>query len=75
MDSDGDYDLAGFAVGAVSRPGAGWTEHRRGDIVIACPPAASISNGYSLVRKLSSSLGWPGMPGPFEPAKTLARRC
>ncbi len=71
--AEGDYDLAGFAVGAVERGQAlDGTNIAEGDIVIGLPSSGVHSNGYSLVRKLveQSGLGWND-PAPFEPAKSL----
>ncbi len=70
---DGDYDLAGFAVGAVERgralDGAGIAI---GDIVLGLPSSGVHSNGYSLVRKLvaESGAGWTD-PAPFASHMTL----
>ena len=53
MYREGDFDLAGFAVGIAER---GDLEARpplkAGDILIALPSSGIHSNGYSLVRKL-----------------------
>ncbi len=53
MYKEGDFDLAGFAVGIAERSEL---EHRpalkAGDILIALPSSGIHSNGYSLVRKL-----------------------
>lgn len=50
---DGDYDVAGFAVGIVDRPklitGA---EIKAGDIMLGLPSSGVHSNGFSLVRKI-----------------------
>ena len=56
----GDFDLAGFAVGAMNRGAdlpAGVTE---GDVLLGLASNGVHSNGYSLVRKLVevSGLGW-----------------
>lgn len=53
MYADGEYDLAGFAVGVVDKDkivdGSKLTE---GDIIIGLESSGFHSNGYSLVRKL-----------------------
>jgi phosphoribosylformylglycinamidine cyclo-ligase len=70
----GDYDLAGFAVGAAERgtllPRSGL---RAGDWIIGMPSSGLHSNGFSLVRRIvaQSELAW-GAPAPFEPARSLA---
>src|SRR3981189_2443430 len=69
----GDYDLAGFAVGAAERG----TLLPRGDIevgdaVIGLASSGVHSNGFSLVRKIveQSGLGFEA-PAPFSPVMTL----
>ncbi|MDP3853208.1 phosphoribosylformylglycinamidine cyclo-ligase [Phenylobacterium sp.] len=75
MYSDGDYDLAGFSVGAVERgavlPTLG--TQKAGDVLIALGSSGPHSNGYSLVRRVveRSGLAWDA-PAPFAKGKTLA---
>jgi phosphoribosylformylglycinamidine cyclo-ligase len=53
MYSDGEYDLAGFIVGAAERSHllTGKTV-RAGDVLLALPSTGLHTNGYSLARKL-----------------------
>ena len=75
MYGDGDYDLAGFSVGAVERDAVlpRLDLQRPGDVLIGLGSSGPHSNGYSLVRRIveRSGLGWDA-PAPFEPGKTLA---
>ncbi|MGD9810169.1 MAG: phosphoribosylformylglycinamidine cyclo-ligase [Sphingobium sp.] len=59
MYADGDYDLAGFCVGAVEREEA-LTGNRvqTGDVLLGLASSGVHSNGYSLVRRLASDKGW-----------------
>jgi len=53
MYSDGDFDLAGFAVGVAEKSEIDRSKRvKEGDILIALPSSGIHSNGYSLVRKL-----------------------
>ena len=60
MYSDGDFDLAGFAVGAMERGADLPSGVAAGDVLLGLASNGVHSNGYSLVRKLvtMSGLGW-----------------
>ncbi len=69
----GDYDLAGFAVGAVERDALVTGETiSSGDVIIGLTASGVHSNGFSLVRKLvkDADLRWD-MPCPFAESETL----
>lgn len=75
MYADGDYDLAGFCVGAVERAALlPKKELAAGDVLIGLPSSGVHSNGFSLVRKIieRSGIGLH-QPAPFEPSLSLAR--
>jgi phosphoribosylformylglycinamidine cyclo-ligase len=59
MYAAGDYDLAGFCVGAVER-GEQLTGDKvaAGDVLIGLASSGVHSNGYSLVRRLAADKGW-----------------
>lgn len=69
----GDYDLAGFTVGAVERENILTGETiKDGDVVLGLPSSGVHSNGYSLVRKLVEKAGVNyETPAPFEAGKTM----
>lgn len=60
MYPDGDFDLAGFAVGAMERGADLPSGVQEGDVLLGLVSDGVHSNGYSLVRKLveMSGLGW-----------------
>lgn len=73
MYRDGDYDLAGFAVGAAERNRllpAG--DIAAGDVILGLSSSGVHSNGFSLVRRIVelSGLGWDA-DAPFAPGSTL----
>jgi len=59
MYAAGDYDLAGFCVGAVER-GEQLTGSKvaAGDVLLGLASSGVHSNGYSLVRRLAADKGW-----------------
>ena len=72
MYAAGDYDLAGFAVGAAERGALLPDRPRPGDAVIGLPSSGVHSNGFSLVRRIvaMSGLAWSD-PAPFAAGRTL----
>ncbi|MBS0281744.1 MAG: phosphoribosylformylglycinamidine cyclo-ligase [Proteobacteria bacterium] len=70
----GDFDLAGFSVGAVERGHVlpRTAEMVPGDVLIGVASSGVHSNGYSLVRKVveKGGLAWDA-EAPFAPGKKL----
>lgn len=75
MYGDGDYDLAGFCVGAVERS---FTQQSQtleaGDIIVGLASTGVHSNGFSLVRKIIDHVGLRySAPAPFDPERSIAQ--
>ena len=74
---EGDYDLAGFAVGVVDRPKMlGPDLVAEGDVILGIPSSGIHSNGYSLVRRILGVDGLePGTPEARAKADELNAPC
>jgi phosphoribosylformylglycinamidine cyclo-ligase len=74
MYGDGDYDLAGFSVGAAEREDLLPKDVSAGDVVLGLASAGVHSNGFSLVRRIvaGGNTSW-GDPAPFASGQTLAQ--
>jgi phosphoribosylformylglycinamidine cyclo-ligase len=74
MYAAGDYDLAGFAVGAVERDRIiDGRAVRAGDVVVGLASSGLHSNAFSLVRRIVEQARLPyDAPAPFMPDRTLA---
>src|ERR1700719_952440 len=67
MYDEGDYDLAGFAVGAAERGQLLPRGVAPGDAVLGLASSGVHSNAYSLVRRVVEISGLPwGAPAPFD---------
>ena len=74
MYARGDYDLAGFAVGAAERGRLLPANVQPGQALLGLPASGVHANGFSLVRGIvaKSGLAWSA-PAPFAPGQTLAQ--
>jgi phosphoribosylformylglycinamidine cyclo-ligase len=72
MYAAGDYDLAGFSVGAAERNALLPRDVAPGDAILGLASSGVHSNGFSLVRRIveAGNAGWAA-PAPFATGATL----
>jgi phosphoribosylformylglycinamidine cyclo-ligase len=72
----GEYDLAGFSVGAVERSARLPNDLAKGDVLLGLASSGVHSNGFSLLRKVAEleGLSWSD-DAPFNSGQTLAEAC
>ncbi len=72
MYGPGEYDLAGFCVGAAERDRLLPRKVSAGDVMLGLASSGAHSNGYSLIRKIAADAGAKyEAPAPFDGSKTL----
>src|SRR5437764_13295033 len=73
MYAAGDYDVAGFCVGAVERDGVlTGANISPGDLILGLASSGVHSNGFSLVRRIIADRGWNlGEPLPGQGGRTV----
>lgn len=73
MYQPGDYDLAGFCVGAAERGALiDGSAIAPGDVILGLESSGVHSNGFSLVRRLADDKGWKlGRPALFDQERLL----
>ena len=72
MYAEGEYDLAGFTVGAVERENVLPRQVSPGDVMIGLASSGAHSNGYSLIRKIVADSGADfAAPAPFDSSRSL----
>ncbi|HET9147988.1 MAG TPA: phosphoribosylformylglycinamidine cyclo-ligase [Acetobacteraceae bacterium] len=74
MYGEGDYDLAGFAVGAAERDALLPAGVAPGDAILGLPSTGIHSNGFSLVRRVIAQAGLAlSDPAPFSKGESLGQ--
>jgi phosphoribosylformylglycinamidine cyclo-ligase len=72
MYGPGEYDLAGFCVGAAERGNLLPRDVSAGDVMISIASSGAHSNGYSLIRKIAADASASyHAPAPFDSSITL----
>ncbi|MGF1550587.1 MAG: phosphoribosylformylglycinamidine cyclo-ligase [Sphingomonadaceae bacterium] len=73
MYGEGDYDLAGFSVGAVERGRQlDGSAVAAGDVILGLASSGVHANGFSLVRRLADDKGWRlEQAAPFDAGRAL----